>query len=675
VFSFNFLGITPAFLSVLERSFMLLLGVWVRRFTAVKECWFTLVICVAALPVLAQGGNQGTEALGKMLDSSTLIAREIEVQMVALQLDVAEGRQVNSSRQLSEAVISFYEQRQYRPVWDQIDRLQQLIGALDSLAEDGLIPEDYQVEQLRHALPLVDDDSVEAIPMRVADELRATNAYLRALYHLYNGKVDPAGLDPQWNFELQDMAPVADGARVADSIESGQIERLFEQTRPQHVIYRSFKAGLQHYRQLAAQGGWPSLPVGGTLKPCAVDPQIAVLRQRLRVTGEYIAPVLPMDGETSQTPAEACLIANAKAAALAMPNAAVSSVADEMSPTIRSSENSSSADSVFTEEAVFSSSPATASFSAMTPVESASSMQSSSVAPVNPDEVFDEYLVEAVKKFQREQYLEVDGAIGPATRAALNVSVQSRIDQIRVNLDRARWLLHNIPPEMLLVDVAGFKITYFKASQPIWRSRVQVGMAYRTTPIFKSEVNYITLNPTWTVPPTILRKDVLPKVRKDINYLREHNIRVLDSSGKQLDPATIDWYKPGNVTLRQDAGDDAALGKAVIRFPNTHAVYLHDTPHQKLFNKSQRAFSSGCIRVERALELVELLLAETPSWDSAAIDKALATGKTRNVTLAKRVPILLAYWTVDAVSETQIAFKPDIYARDSKVLAALNKRS
>jgi murein L,D-transpeptidase YcbB/YkuD len=288
-------------------------------------------------------------------------------------------------------------------------------------------------------------------------------------------------------------------------------------------------------------------------------------------------------------------------------------------------------------------------------------------------EVFDEYLVEAVKKFQREQYLDVDGAIGPATRAALNISVQSRVDQIRVNLDRARWLLHNIPPNMVLVDVAGFKITYFKASQPIWRSRVQVGMAYRTSPIFKSAVNYITLNPTWTIPPTILRKDVLPKLRKDLSYLRDNNIRVLDSNGKELDPATIDWYKPGNVILRQDAGPHAALGKAAIRFPNAYAVYLHDTPHQKLFNKSQRAFSSGCIRIERALELVELLLAETPGWDRGAIDKALETGKTRNVTLAKPVPILLAYWTVDVISEEQIAFKPDIYARDSKVLAALNQ--
>jgi murein L,D-transpeptidase YcbB/YkuD len=642
---------------------MLAIGFWVC-------CWWRpglvllkrlslLLIGCCAMTTSAEGSNPTTTELGKMLSSSTLIAREIEVQMVALQLDVAEGRQTLDSRHLTQAVIGFYEQRQYRPIWDQAGRLEQLIGALESVEADGLTPDDYQVEQLRHALPLLGDNSPEAIPLRVADELRATNAYLRALYHLYNGKVDPAGLDPQWNFELQDMAPVADGARVADSIETGQIAQLFEQTRPQHPIYRSLKAGLQQYRQLALLGGWPSLPVGATLKPCAVDPQVAILRQRLRVTGEYIDPVLP-DAGVNQSPAQICLIANAKAASLAASSGTASSVADELSPTMRSSGQSSSADSVFTEEAVFS---------------SQSSAQSSSVAPVNPDEVFDEYLVEAVKKFQREQYLEVDGAIGPATRAALNVSVQSRIDQIRVNLDRARWLLHNIPPEMLLVDVAGFKITYFKASQPIWRSRVQVGMAYRTSPIFKSEVNYITLNPTWTVPPTILRKDVLPKVRKDINYLREHNIRVLDSSGKQLDPATIDWYKPGNITLRQDAGEDAALGKAVIRFPNAYAVYLHDTPHQKLFNKSQRAFSSGCIRVERALELVELLLAETPSWDSAAINKALATGKTRNVTLAKRVPILLAYWTVDAVSETQIAFKPDIYARDAKVLAALNKRS
>lgn len=593
---------------------MLILRLWLPRLASVQALLLVL-IGFGPTPALAEKSNPTTEEVGKMLDAATLLAREIEARVVTLQQDAAEGRQASGPQLLTQALISFYAQREYRPVWDEPGRLEQLIGALEALADDGLNPDDYQVAQLRQALPLRSDNSIEHLPLHLEDELRATNSYLRALYHLFNGKVDPASLDPQWNFDLQDVAPIADSARVVGSIESGQIPELFEQTRPQHPIYRSFKAGLVRYRELAAKGGWPSLPVGETFKPCAIDPQIAILRRRLLATGEYAPPPLLMGDLVTTTPAQKCL------------------------PPAKTGDSASSEPTV------------------------------------DPEQVFDEYLVEAVKKFQRDQYLDADGALGPATRAALNVSVQSRIDQIRVNLDRARWLLHNIPPDMLLVDVAGFKVTYFKGNLPVWRSRVQVGMAYRTTPIFKSEVNYITLNPTWTVPPTILRKDVLPKIRKDIGYLKKSNIRVLDSNGNELNPANVNWSNPGNITLRQDAGEDAALGKAVIRFPNSYAVYLHDTPHQKLFDKSQRAFSSGCIRVERALELVELLLAETPKWDAEAINGALATGKTRNVTLAKRVPILLAYWTVDSISETQIAFKPDIYARDAKVLAALNKRS
>lgn len=610
------------------------------------RCWFARLVSLQGILVFFLGFGAvsayawGDKASAKdQPDPATLMATEIEAQMVALQLEVAEGRKTSRHR-LPEALIGFYAQREYRPVWDRAERLEQLIGSLETLEADGLTPEDYFVTQLRQALPLLGSNSPADIPMRVADELRATNAYLYALYHLYNGKVDPAGLDSQWNFDPHDMSPIADSARIAESVESGQIPELFEKIRPQHAIYRSFKAGLAQYRLLAMQGGWPSLPAGPTLKPCMVDPVVAILRQRLQITGEYAPPVL-MDA-AGLSPAQKCLGANSS----------VSSAASSIGLSENSSNDATSSDGTAL-------------------VVAASS--SSSAPAIDANQVFDEYLVEAVKRFQREQYLDVDGAIGPATRAALNISVQSRIDQIRVNLDRARWLLHNIPTDMVLVDVAGFKITYVKGGIPIWRSRVQVGMAYRTSPIFKSEINYITLNPTWTVPPTILRKDVLPKIRKDVGYLRKNRMRVLDSSGKEINPANVNWSSPGNVTIRQDAGEGAALGKAVIRFPNSYAVYLHDTPHQKLFDKSQRAFSSGCIRVERALELVGLLLADTPSWDEEAINSALAAGKTRNVTLAKRVPILLAYWTVDALSETQIAFKPDIYARDAAVLAALNR--
>jgi L,D-transpeptidase YcbB len=606
------------------------------------KVWIWVAILVVMASSVQAARDREVEA---KLPYAELMAQEIEARIVALQL-AYEGSDPKSIHFLNQAVGSFYEQRQYRPAWNNQTRLSELIYELESLTDDGLNPDDYQVAQLRNALPWVEEESIELLGTRVDDELRATTAYLRAIYHLFNGKVDPAGLDPQWNFELEDLALTSIGVEMIDIMDSGSIHDLFAKTRPQHPIYRSLVAGLTHYRQLEAAGGWPSLPAGPALKPCMVDPQIAILRERLRVTGEYTDPQL--------TPDETRALIEKCQAGKKNSSATTSSVAVNLAQAASEGASSSVAQLSSAAEVI--------------------AAASSSAVPVNPAEVFDEYLVEAVKQFQRDQYLEVDGAIGPATRATLNISARARVDQIRVNLDRARWLLHNIPPEMVLVDVAGFKVTYFKANQPIWRSRVQVGMSYRTSPIFKSEVNYITLNPTWTIPPTILRKDVLPKVRKDLNYLRENKIRVLDSNGKVLDPATIDWYRPGNVTLRQDAGPHSALGKAVIRFPNTHAVYLHDTPHQKLFNKSQRAFSSGCIRVERALELVELLLAETPGWDKAAINQALDAGKTRNVTLAKRVPILLAYWTVDAINENKIAFKPDIYARDAAVLAALNER-
>lgn len=291
------------------------------------------------------------------------------------------------------------------------------------------------------------------------------------------------------------------------------------------------------------------------------------------------------------------------------------------------------------------------------------------------DDLYDETLAEAVKKFQREQYLDDDGAIGPGTRAALNVSIQQRIDQIRVNLERARWLLHELQGDFVLVDVAGYKVYFFKDGKEAWKSNVQVGKPYRSTPIFKSKITYITFNPTWTVPPTIWRKDVLPKIRKDSNYLARNSMRVLDRSGRELNPKNIDWNNPGNVVIRQDAGgDDAALGQVVIRFPNDYAVYLHDTPHRELFSNEQRAFSSGCIRVERPLELVELLMNDPEKWNRAAIDQVIAAGKTRNVDLAKTVPVLLAYWTVDLFEDGDIGFKPDIYDRDPSVLKALNAK-
>jgi murein L,D-transpeptidase YcbB/YkuD len=294
-------------------------------------------------------------------------------------------------------------------------------------------------------------------------------------------------------------------------------------------------------------------------------------------------------------------------------------------------------------------------------------------AGAEPSEDYDAATEQALRQFQSEQYLTVDGQLGPATLAVLNVPVAARIDQLRVNLERARWLLHQLHGDFVMVDIAGYRIAYYRDGKPVWRSRVQVGKPYRSTPAFKSQITYLTLNPTWTVPPTILKNDVLPKVRRNRGYLAANHLRVLDGQGRERSPASVDWTNPRGIVLRQDAGPHNSLGRLVIRFPNDYAVYLHDTPHQELFANPQRASSSGCIRVERPRELAQLLLDDPARWSRAAIDSAIDTGKTLNVTLARPVTLLLAYWTVDLREDGRIGFRPDIYQRDTPLLAALNR--
>jgi len=291
--------------------------------------------------------------------------------------------------------------------------------------------------------------------------------------------------------------------------------------------------------------------------------------------------------------------------------------------------------------------------------------------------VYDTELEAAVKRFQERHGLTADGAIGPATRAALNVPVSARIDQIRVNLERARWVMHEIQGEFVLVNVAGFDVSYFRDNEPIWTSKVIVGRPYRETPIFKSLITYVVFNPTWTIPPTILVKDKLPVIKKDPGYLVRNNIRVIDSSGQEVDPYSVNWsrYSASRLPpyqLRQEPGEDNALGLVKIMFPNPYMVYLHDTPTKSLFDKDQRTFSSGCIRVEKAFELAELVLNDPARWTQSTMAEVVATKKTQTVNLAKPVPVLILYWTAQPRPDGQVIFRNDVYGRDPATLEALN---
>jgi murein L,D-transpeptidase YcbB/YkuD len=297
--------------------------------------------------------------------------------------------------------------------------------------------------------------------------------------------------------------------------------------------------------------------------------------------------------------------------------------------------------------------------------------------PAAPEEVYDASLEAAVKFFQERHGLTADGVVGPATRAAMNVPVEARIDQIRINLERGRWVLHEIKGNLVVVDVAGFDVSYFRDDEPVWTSKVIVGRPYRETPIFKSMITYVVFNPTWTIPPTILVKDKLPILKRDPGYLARNNIRVIDANGREVDPRSVNWnrYGPGRLPpyqLRQDPGEDNALGLVKIMFPNKYMVYLHDTPTKALFDKDERTFSSGCIRVQKAFELAELVLGEPARWNQETMAAVVASKKMQTVNLAQPVPVLILYWTSQPRADGQVVFRNDVYGRDPPTLAALD---
>lgn len=289
---------------------------------------------------------------------------------------------------------------------------------------------------------------------------------------------------------------------------------------------------------------------------------------------------------------------------------------------------------------------------------------------------YDDTLLAAVQRFQARHGLKADGAVGQDTLEQLGVPVQSRIDTVRVNLDRARVLLRALPPRFVVVNIAGFHVYLVQDGQVVWHARAVVGQRYRETPLFRSEISYLQWNPTWTVPPGIIAKDILPP-NDTPQVIARKKLKVIAPDGHLVNPRAVNWHAYRNsrghipYTLRQDPGPENALGRVKFMFPNDHQVYLHDTPSTGLFDEDERTFSSGCVRIEDPLTLARLL-ANDPAWDDARIASVIAGGQTENLVLRERVPVLLAYWTAWVEADGTLQFRRDIYGRDARWLAALD---
>ncbi|ELR69668.1 Peptidoglycan-binding domain protein [Fulvivirga imtechensis AK7] len=297
--------------------------------------------------------------------------------------------------------------------------------------------------------------------------------------------------------------------------------------------------------------------------------------------------------------------------------------------------------------------------------------------PVADSLVYDAELESAVKVFQKKNGLEADGVIGKGTFNVMNETVDKRIQQIILNMERCRWLPLDMGAHYILVNIANYELEVVKNNELQLEMDVVVGKPYRKTPVFSQKMLYIVFNPYWTIPPTILHNDIIPAVRNNLNYLRKNNIKVIKGN-TEIDPSSINWAeaKPGNFPyqLRQDPGLDNALGVVKFMFPNPYNVYMHDTNHRELFSKTDRALSSGCIRLSRPIDLAVYLLKDHPAeWTEERINKVIGKDKNYTVMLAEEVDVHILYWTAFVDENGSINFRKDIYDRDEVLWRALQK--
>jgi murein L,D-transpeptidase YcbB/YkuD len=296
-------------------------------------------------------------------------------------------------------------------------------------------------------------------------------------------------------------------------------------------------------------------------------------------------------------------------------------------------------------------------------------------------QIYSKEIAEGVKLFQTRHGLEADGKLGPGTIAEINQPISHRVQQLRLSLERWRWLPHDYPEAPVVVNIPEFKLRAGDLPEkPAFITSVVVGKAMRTqTPVLEEDMKYIVFWPYWNVPPSILRGEMIPKIAKDREYVQRSGYEIVTYDGQVVTDGVVSEdvlarLRAGKLTVRQKPGPKNALGLVKFIFPNDNNVYLHSTPAQSLFSRTRRDFSHGCIRVEDPKALAEWVLRNNQGWNKLRVAEAFAAGKEQQVNLTRTIPVLIIYATAVTEEDGQVFFFPDIYGHD-KTLEGLEAKA
>jgi murein L,D-transpeptidase YcbB/YkuD len=281
-------------------------------------------------------------------------------------------------------------------------------------------------------------------------------------------------------------------------------------------------------------------------------------------------------------------------------------------------------------------------------------------------DIYDSYVEAGVRRFQARCGLSVDGVAREQTILALNVPATVRLSQLRTNLTRLRGLSGNLGQRFVVCNIPAARIEAIEGGVAVSRHTAVVGKPDRPSPDINSKIVEINFNPYWTVPVSIVRRDLIPKMQAEPDYLTNNKIRIFDPKGSELTPAQVNWYSDEavNYMFKQDPGALNSLGSIRINFPSKDGVYMHDTPSKNLFGEDFRFHSSGCVRVQNVRELVNWLLVDTPGWSRQEIDAVIKSGERKDARILRPVPLYWVYVTAWATPDGVVQFRDDIYNRD-----------
>jgi len=510
----------------------------------------------------------------------------------------------------------FYRKNQYNPLWIEKNILNKSkYNTLITLIKNDLTLDrsGILIKKTEEIEKELDSNLTQKELLRT--EIKLTSLYYDFLNHTIYGEIQWRGFSRKLS-SLKRKRINASWVRIkpkfniSELISEEDINTTIISVTPKHFGYQNLIKALEKLYKIKEKGGWEKLPYFKRLKMESTGELVVELRQRLRDSGDY------SKCENNQT-----------------------TQVEDNSTVVASNEINSSIEK----------------------------------KNIDPEAIFGECLDSAVKRFQQRHGLTIDGIVGSGTQGALNLSVEEKIKKVLLNIDRIKWLPRNEDKRYLVANLPEFELYYIEDEKVKKKIRIIIGDKKHPTPIFSEKISYVVLNPYWKVPEGIVRREIIPKMIKNRNYLRKQGLvahRTWSEKSKRINLSNIYWeqYLWGGVKfpyrLMQPPGPKNALGKIKFKFPNRFAVYLHDTPTRHLFKKDVRAFSHGCVRVSEPKSLLETVASFNTNIDMTKANKILKGKRKVQYNIKNKLPIYLIYITAGLGSENQLLFRNDIYNYD-----------